>query len=341
MSDYSQRECVYCHKPLSEHDDVVVCPDCGAPYHRACYEKAGKCVLSSRHGAGFAYQAPGEAGSTGGAQTSGGGSSQGSRTSGTSNCPACGALNPSSNIFCERCGAAMRGQPYSQPGRGPAPGGNPYAGAGPQRQAFGGGMFAQPQTAPEYDGIPAAVWADYIGSSAPSYLYMFSRMDQKHGKTSLCWVSLLFAPAYFFYRKMWGWGAISLLLWLVLSIPTFLILGYNMGFALPSWISESGLLMADNICFYLNWAVSILFMLYSYYLYRRHCVKKISALRETCGDESSFRQAVAVSGGTSTLAVILLFVLLLVVLPSVTVALIGPDKVMNLYNSMYGSLYSL
>ena len=33
-----------CGKPLTLQDDIVVCPDCGAPYHRDCYEKLGRCI---------------------------------------------------------------------------------------------------------------------------------------------------------------------------------------------------------------------------------------------------------------------------------------------------------
>ena len=54
-------KCSLCGKPFTDGDDVVVCPECGAPYHRACYEKEGKCVYSARHGTGFAYQEPARA----------------------------------------------------------------------------------------------------------------------------------------------------------------------------------------------------------------------------------------------------------------------------------------
>ena len=66
--------------------------------------------------------------------------------------------------------------------------------------------------AAEYDGVTTQEWREYIGSSAMSYLYMFNRMDQKGSKASLCWVALLFAPAYFAYRKMWAWAAGTLAL---------------------------------------------------------------------------------------------------------------------------------
>ncbi len=50
MNLFKGKECVYCHKPFEEGDDVVVCPECGAPHHRKCYEENGKCVLEHLHG---------------------------------------------------------------------------------------------------------------------------------------------------------------------------------------------------------------------------------------------------------------------------------------------------
>mgnify|MGYP000169958290 CR=1 FL=1 len=41
MPKYYGCPCEGCGKPLTLQDDIVVCPDCGAPYHRTCYEKNG------------------------------------------------------------------------------------------------------------------------------------------------------------------------------------------------------------------------------------------------------------------------------------------------------------
>lgn len=46
---YTGKACAACGKIFKENDDVVVCPDCGAPHHRECYSKAGHCALESRH----------------------------------------------------------------------------------------------------------------------------------------------------------------------------------------------------------------------------------------------------------------------------------------------------
>ena len=42
MPKYYGCPCEGCGEPLTLKDDIVVCPDCGAPYHRTCYEKLGR-----------------------------------------------------------------------------------------------------------------------------------------------------------------------------------------------------------------------------------------------------------------------------------------------------------
>lgn len=42
--------CALCHAYLFPEDDVVYCPECGAPHHRECYNSIGKCALEELHG---------------------------------------------------------------------------------------------------------------------------------------------------------------------------------------------------------------------------------------------------------------------------------------------------
>ena len=42
--------CALCHAYLFEEDDVVYCPECGAPHHRECYNKINSCALYELHG---------------------------------------------------------------------------------------------------------------------------------------------------------------------------------------------------------------------------------------------------------------------------------------------------
>lgn len=51
-------QCPYCLKAFEPGDDVVVCPDCGTPAHRACYKERGGCLNENKHATGYVWEAP-------------------------------------------------------------------------------------------------------------------------------------------------------------------------------------------------------------------------------------------------------------------------------------------
>lgn len=55
---YDNANCDGCGVPLSEKDDVVVCPVCGTPQHRSCYELNNRCVNEHLHESGFEWVNP-------------------------------------------------------------------------------------------------------------------------------------------------------------------------------------------------------------------------------------------------------------------------------------------
>ncbi|MDE6659854.1 MAG: DUF2628 domain-containing protein [Eubacterium sp.] len=52
---YENNKCPVCNKQFEKGDDVVVCPDCGTPHHRECYQSIGKCANKDKHESGFVY----------------------------------------------------------------------------------------------------------------------------------------------------------------------------------------------------------------------------------------------------------------------------------------------
>ena len=56
MTRYTGNHCPVCEQAFTDEDDIVVCPDCGTPYHRACWQKVGACMHKSEHAAGFEWQ---------------------------------------------------------------------------------------------------------------------------------------------------------------------------------------------------------------------------------------------------------------------------------------------
>ncbi len=56
--NYIGMECDYCHQRFQDGDDIVVCPDCGTPMHRSCWNKYGACVHADQHDTGFSWTSP-------------------------------------------------------------------------------------------------------------------------------------------------------------------------------------------------------------------------------------------------------------------------------------------
>ena len=49
---YENEKCVVCGELFKEGDKIVVCPDCGTPHHRECYENNGECACEKLHNDG-------------------------------------------------------------------------------------------------------------------------------------------------------------------------------------------------------------------------------------------------------------------------------------------------
>lgn len=58
MVQYMGKACEACKKVFEENEQTVYCPQCGAPLHRACWEKNGGCPYSERHSSGFKWAPP-------------------------------------------------------------------------------------------------------------------------------------------------------------------------------------------------------------------------------------------------------------------------------------------
>ena len=56
MTRYTGNHCPVCEQAFTDEDDIVVCPDCGTPYHRACWQKLAYVCTNPEHAAGFEWQ---------------------------------------------------------------------------------------------------------------------------------------------------------------------------------------------------------------------------------------------------------------------------------------------
>ncbi len=94
--DYKGNLCPGCNTAFSDGDDIVVCPECGTPQHRECYEKENRCVNNDKHAEGFVWQGTVRKEPAVKAE----------RTDRSENvtCPNCGASNPRGTEVCHNCG---------------------------------------------------------------------------------------------------------------------------------------------------------------------------------------------------------------------------------------------
>lgn len=55
MYKFQNKLCPVCRERFREGDDVAVCPECGTPHHRACWQVANKCSFEELHANGYTW----------------------------------------------------------------------------------------------------------------------------------------------------------------------------------------------------------------------------------------------------------------------------------------------
>ena len=262
MPKYYGCPCEGCGKPLTLQDDIVVCPDCGAPYHRDCYEKLGRCIHAPAHAAGYEWKFP-------------------YQESELCTCPACGERTLRSESVCRCCGAALPPEGAQEPAD--------RADSDEHSEEFDYSTFYRqfqetgaPQVDPlrqtyqaafgkeeVMDGIPCKDWADFIGPASPAYLSAYCRMQLSHTKTSMSFSAMLFGPFYFFYRKAWKPAFGFLAAELVVALPTLLSMMQATGSPLTAGISSTAIVVLSRIMTVFSFALVMLRTLYAKWLYRK------------------------------------------------------------------------
>lgn len=299
-------ECPICKIRFLDDDDVVTCPSCGAPYHRECYVKKGHCIYEDKHASGFEYHNPSPAAkveAAGAAYQSAPSPAAGAAQTGSVGgtlCSSCKTVNDARNIFCENCGSPLHA--HTPTGGVPNGGTAPNMGHPGPTPAMMNGVFVDMHG--EIDGIPKNDWAQYIGKSAPVYLYRMGNMQRNNSKISFMASPFLFGTFYFAYRKAWGWAALTLLVKILLVVPQFLLALSMGGIALPAFLTADSLEIAFYAASYISLAVRIILGLFGMQMFRTSAAKKMKKLKAENENPQDYYKALLHSGGTSTGAVL-------------------------------------
>ena len=310
MARYTGNHCPVCEQAFTDDDDIVVCPDCGTPYHRACWQKVGACLHQSEHAAGFEWVP--EFGP------------EAEAAAHDAVCPNCGTHNEPGAARCSHCGVPLprHGEDPQQPA-GPVyarqPGSVPdRQPAGPRMEGYSagpdGGIYRR-EVGPEdaIDGVKAKHWAAFVGRSPMYYLMQFFRMEATKHRVTFSFSAFFLGPAYLLYRKMWKYGLLTAALSLLFFMPGLMSTAvyYDADFfgSMPlGWLPA-----VTTVCDIANWGMRVLLALFSVSLYEKHGKARIESICARFPEGPDRTEELARSGGTSLAAAILYFAVILLV----------------------------
>ncbi len=292
MSRFFGKLCPVCRSPFGEKDDIVVCPDCGTPHHRACYIKLGKCAVTQHHASGFEWngrlpdeqQEPVQEN----AQRSASASSYEAPQDPTEseNADPHHAEYPSgTNTETNTSDTEQNIPPFGVPfgDQSSENHTNPYVEAYKQMQ-----KMTSDDTRGE-DGVSAKELSRFVGTSVFHYAQAFSSfrvgIAQYDGvrkvKTSFnIWAGIM-RPIHQIYRRMDALGILLLIIQAVSALPNVLLYRYN------TMMEQSTLAMFQNLSLLgsaVNIAVMMLLSLFGDYIYYKFCVRRIKKIRARFDD---------------------------------------------------------
>lgn len=316
MFFYEGYVCPVCKSKFKESEDIVACPDCGAPHHRDCWNQVGHCLFADDHGTSRQWKRPHDTESTQPPRSKA--DSQNFNTGRVNTCSRCGKANPEFAEFCARCGLALkppdwssrdnskRGAPH-QPPYGPPPFSGRYGEYTPFRMPmmdpFGGISHDE-----NIDGIPAEDYVTFIGNNSHYYMPRFLKMSRSGSRASWNWPAFLFTPYWLLYRKNYFAGGLLLILSMLQTIINNFILAYYIQPALDMstdrammeslyQLIESGnytiYFTIISLMFLVNILVRIIFGLIGNSIYKKTAVSRIRRIREKTGIDRILRQETA------------------------------------------------
>lgn len=285
MINYNTQLCPYCSEPFNKDSDIVVCPDCGTPHHRHCWQELGHCINEYKHADGFEWTAVAPVIGPDNAQ-----------------CPECGAIMPKDTLFCENCGKSMvAGENVATPAGNTASKGPTFMGMSREELT----AQVEKELTGEIDGVPIKDAAYYIGNNARYYIFKFKRMKQNPKYRPFCWPAFLFSPLYFCYRKMWKVGLLAMAFNAFINIPSFIVSAAQLGLVSQALVTEN-LLMLSNFSAIPILAVSVWLGFKAVPLFKDKVVSELKFIKEVSPDENTYRQTVLAKSGPSKIATIMI-----------------------------------
>lgn len=307
---YTGEQCFSCGNTFTDDDDVVVCPDCGTPYHRQCYKSAGECINHQLHESDEGWKRSSEMNSAVGDDDTAGASSF---------CTKCLRIyDDPEKEKCDNCGTPLvqvkkiRTDRRSDAQEGGFAKGfeeidltKEYMGFNPDED-FGGATLSEV--------------SNFVGTNTFYYIPLFKRMKDLGSKISFNMICLFFPYFYFANRKMWLWALITAFASLILNIPSMLYLigeelsgmPYKFMQEIASFISEYDdlILSLNEICGFADFALRFCMCIFANWLYMKFILSKIRKMKRN-SDMPLTPQRLRAKGGVQPLNILIIVLIIL------------------------------
>lgn len=309
MADFINSECIVCKERFKDGDDIVVCPQCGTPYHRECYQNEGKCINTKLHEENISWSQK---------------NSEPKQENGKK-CVSCNTVNKPHSIVCENCGASLVDNIDF--------GKDEYSKNDHQDKGFNGFNFdlkdkycgIDPEEAFDKD-VNVSEAAEFIGSNTPYYLILFKRMKDTGKKITLNAVCILFPQFYFANRKMWLEAILTIFITTLLSVPGWIyMIAYvenSVEMAEAFGIQSSFFEIIAQFTNYATMGLRALACLFANWLYYRHMIRKIKAIKNSYDSEEVINEKIQKTGGTSFISILVALAIQMLFLAAITWVLI-------------------
>lgn len=301
MSYYIGKECLICKEKIGENDEVVVCPECGTPYHKKCYKEKNACINYELHESGGSWIANEK-------------KVEKTDSSNKKICPECSFLNAEDADICENCKCDLSDKECKNIDISSAN----VIKIDLENDYYGMNAF---EVMDEQTGITLGEMADYVKNNRFFYMVVFKKLKDTGRNFSVNLSAFLFPEYYSASRKMFGCTAILLILNFILNIPSTLVTFADSGYGGKAFVEFVENHMPSNtilnLLFAIYVAVRVVFGFAANGIYFRHVISKLSKIKEESPDYLKYRIKIKNAGGlsaSSLLITILVETLLLAIL---------------------------
>lgn len=337
--EYTNYKCPYCGELFKESDDIVVCPECGTPMHRSCYEENDGCPNAEKHGE-YDFNTDSDI------KKENNNNNTYNDNKDTVTCQKCGTENRKETFFCQKCGSPLGNQNNNQSTYQNTPPFGNFNNQNPNQQMpfdFMDPLGGIPKDTKLDDDITADEMAKYVKVNTPYFSRVFNNIVS-FNKSKFNFAAALFSGGYLLYRKMYKVGAV------IASIQALILIflqyiNYTLITAAPyvnvinkvNNLSQKGSILQSNVTELQNIFSSltsgemfilclpsileicmIIFMIVMGFttnrIYFNHCKKQIHKIKSKSNELSNTDIAINQKGGVNTALAATILVVYLVIM---------------------------